>query len=267
MSEMNLEIPVKIFVDNLPDAQHCTASGPVLEPVKKDKSNSVSFQINLADTDNEQCILLQNSIVSVSIKVFGEQIPVTVISESASVYHVSYIPAVAGEMRVSVRVNGSHIKNSPWTVLVDNPPDLSRSVVVLTGNPWEPQRLALTSSSHLHVWKDKTQVVTADIYLVDSYNEPCVFKQNISTDIMVSVIPSMVQSTGERMYPDVICKSLSHYQVCLIPDKPGEWNVITEVNGISCFGSSLILTIDNPPSIEHCKVYDISKKIIICYGQ
>ena len=243
------ESPFKIFVDNFPDTRHCTASGPGLVSVKKDKTNSLSFQINLADTDNKQCILLQNDIVSVSIRVTpsGECIPVTVVSEVASIYRASYIPAVAGEMKVSVMVNGSHINNSPWTVRVDNPPDLSKS---------------RTSFSDIHtIKKSTTKPVTADVYLMDSYNEPCVSEQCISVVIIGRRTLPMAPPTTEPIIlcTNIICKSPSHYEVCFIPDRAGEWMVQVEVNGMHTFGSPLKMIIDNPPSIEHCKVYDIPK--------
>ena len=246
-----------MFVINLPDPQHCTASGHGLQSVKKHKVNPLSINVSLTDSDNEPCVSPQNVSVKLTMIETREQIPQTVVPESASVYRVTYIPAVAGEMEVSVMVNGVHIKNSPWTVRVDNPPDLSKSVLV--GKQWEPQKLSLTSSN-LSVWKDKSTVISADIYLVDSYNEPCVFEQNMSTVKMERIMPSMAQAVSYVMHP--ICKSPSHYQVSFILDNPGEWMVHIEVNGIPAFGSSLKLTIDNPPSIEHCKVYDVPKKII-----
>ena len=108
----------KVSVVNEPDLQNCTASGPGLRLVKMDKSNPVSFLIRLADSDNEPCVSPQNIAVTLRIIETGKQIPATVDPESASVYHVSYTPAVAGEMEVSVMVNGVHIKNSPWTVQI-----------------------------------------------------------------------------------------------------------------------------------------------------
>ena len=238
----------KVSVVNEPDLQHCTASGPGLSLVKKDKSKPVSFHVRLADLDNEPCVSPQNVAVTLTMREIRKQIPQTVVQESTSVYHVSYTPAVAGEMEVSVMVNGVHIKNSPWTVRVDNPPDLSKS---------------RTSFSDVHTFKkSKTKTVTADVYLMDSYNEPCVFEQKVSVVIMRSRPSSMAQSTKETICTDIICKSPSHYQVCFTPDRAGEWMVQVKINGIRAFGSSLMLTIDNPPSIEHCELYDIPKKIL-----
>ena len=234
----------EVSVVNEPDLQHCTASGLGLKLVKKHKSKPVSFLIKLADSDNEPCVSPQNISVTLTMRETRKKIPVTVVPESASVYHVSYTPAVAGEMEASVMVNGDHIKNSPWKVRVDNPPDLSKS---------------RTSFSDIHkIKKSKSKTVTADIYLMDSYNEPCVFEQRVSAVIMGRP-SSMEQSTKETIRTNIICKSPSHYQVCFIPNKAGEWIVHVEVNGIPAFGSLLKLTIDNTPSIEKSKVYTVAK--------
>ena len=235
--------PFKIFVDNLPDTQHCTASGPGLDPVKKDKSNSVSFKIKLADSDNEQCVLSQNvpvinDIISVNIRAThsGELIPVTMVPESASVYRVSYTPAVAGEIEVSVMVNGVHIENSPWTVRVDNPPDLSRSVVVLEGNPHEFLRSIVYLQESLYnniiyLKKERSKIISTDIYLRDSFNDPCVFEQKVSV-ILERRMASIPRLANDTIYTNTVYKSPSHYQISFIPDKAGEWMVEAKVNGI-----------------------------------
>ena len=238
----------KVSVVNEQDLQNCIASGPGLSLVKKDKSKPVSFLIKLADSDNEPCVSPQNVSVTLTMIWIGVKIPATVDPESASVYHVSYTPAVAGEMEVSIMVNGDHIKNSPCTVRVDNPPDL---------------RKRRTSFSDIHTFKkSKTKSVTADVYLMDSYNEPCVFEQKVSVVIMRRRPSSMAQSTKETICTDIICKSPSHYQVCFIPDRAGKWMVQVKINGMLAFGSSLQITIDNPPSFEHCKVYDVPKQFV-----
>ena len=137
-----------LLTTNKPDPQHCTASGHGLELVKKHETKPVSFLIRLADSNNEPCVSPQN--VSVTMTMRETRRPLTVVPESASVYRVLYTPAVAGEMEVSVMVNGVHIKNSPWIVRVDNPPDLSKS---------------RTSFSDIHTFKkSKTKTVTADVY-------------------------------------------------------------------------------------------------------
>ena len=41
--------PIKVLVTNTPDPEYCTALGPGLESVE----NPVSFQVILADSDNE----------------------------------------------------------------------------------------------------------------------------------------------------------------------------------------------------------------------
>ena len=243
--------PFKIFVDNKPDPQHCAASGPGLSLVKMDKSKPVSFLVRLADSDNEPCVSPQNISQNISVTLrmiwIGVKIPATVLPWSASVYRVIYTPAVAGKMKVSVMVNGVHMKNSPWIVRVDNPPNLSKS---------------RTSFSDIHTFKKgKTKTVTADVYLMDSDNEPCAFEQSVT--VVMRRIPSpMTQSESKTICTRTNCKLPSYYEVHFIPKKAGEWMVQVEVNGIPAFGSSLKLTIDNPPSIEHCEVYDIPKKII-----
>ena len=237
----------EVFVVHKPDPPQCTASGPGLESVKKHKSKPVSFLVELADSDNKPCVSPQNVSVTLTMRETGKVIPERVVVESASVYRVSYTPAVAGEMEASVMVNGVHINNSPWKVRVDNPPDLSKS---------------RTSFSDVHtIKKSKSKTVTADVYLMDSYNEPCVFEQRVFVVIMTRR-SSMAQSTKETIRTNIICKSPSHYQVCFIPNKAGEWMVQAEVNGISAFGSPFRMTVYNPPSLEYCRVYDVPKKII-----
>ena len=255
--------PFNIFVDNLPDPQHCTASGPGIQSVKKDKSNVLSFHIKLADSENQQCVLSQNILVTIratlsgqqipaqnvsvtlTMRLTGQQIPVTVDQESASDYRVSYTPAVAGEMEVSVMVNGVHIKNSPWKIKVDNPPDHEKST---------------TSFSEMQtINKSKTQTFSADIYLKDSFNDPCVFEQTIF--IAMENVSDLSFPVG-TITPDIICKSPSHYQACFIPDKPGKWVVWVNVNGTTFMEPFEINIIDNVedseapkhPDPQHCTV-------------
>ena len=182
----------EMLVVNKPDPQHCTAFGHGLQSVKKHKANPVSFHVRLADSDNEPCVSPQNVSVTLTMTEIRKRVPVTVVQESASVYHVSYIPAVAGEMRVSVRVNGIPIKNSPWRVHIDNPPDPRHCVAD------GPRRILQGTSNSFSV------------HLTDSYNEPCVSLQNVSVTLRMI-------KTGEQIQVAVYPESASVYRVSNTP--------------------------------------------------
>ena len=238
--------PIRVLVTNPPDPEHCSALGPGLEPVKKHKSNPVSFQVRLADSDNEPCVSQQDVTVTLKMKSSGLQIPVEqIVIDDPPVYNISYTPAVAGEMEVSILVNGAHIKHSPWTVHVHNPPD--------------PQHCRLSCSKLLH--KKGKQPASAQIHLMDSYNELCVFEEDTSIAIEIIILGPHVRESMPVENVDFICKSPSLCQVSFIPDVAGEWIVDVKINGVPLSEHPIKLVIDNPPCIEHCELLDLQEQL------
>ena len=239
--------PIKVLVTNTPDPEHCTALGPGVESVKKHKINSVSFQVWLADSDNEPCVLQQEVTVTLKMKSSGPRIPVEIkVHDDPPVYNISYTPAVAGEMEVSIMVNGTHIKHSPRSVHVHNPPD--------------PRHCIPLCSKILHK-KGESKPVSVHIHLKDSYNESCVFEEDIFIAMGIRKFGTNTRESTPVENLSIICKSPSLYQVSFFPDKAGEWVVDVKINGVPLSEHPIQLVIDNPPCIEHCEILDLQEQL------
>ena len=108
------------FTYSLAEPLWCTAMGDCLHRAKIGQINL--FTVYLAGSQGHPCIGRQNLTVGLKSVRDGAITPVKIIAKPTSCYKVSFKPERRGRHELSVKVNGSHILSSPFSVFVMKPP-------------------------------------------------------------------------------------------------------------------------------------------------
>ena len=104
------------FTHKLADPMSCTAVGECLHRAETDQMTSLT--VRLADSQGHPCIGSQNVIAELQSVRDGTITPVEITARSMSCYEGSFKPEMCGRHKLSVKVNGIHISNSPFSVFM-----------------------------------------------------------------------------------------------------------------------------------------------------
>ena len=102
------------------DPLKCTAMGDCLHRAETDRMTSLT--VRLADSQGHPCIGIQNIIAELKSVRDGTITPVEITARPTSCCEVSFKPERRGRHKLSVKVNGIHITNSPFSVFIMKPP-------------------------------------------------------------------------------------------------------------------------------------------------
>jgi len=76
------------------------------------------FTVTIRDMDNISLTDYDQLEVSISLSGNKKSYPVTIINNKDGTYGCSYEPLSEGKYQIAVKVQGKHIKGSPWNVVV-----------------------------------------------------------------------------------------------------------------------------------------------------
>ena len=118
--EMRSLLKSSSFTYQLADPMSCTAVGDCLHRAETDQMTSLT--VRLVDPQGHPCIGRQSVTVELKSVRDGTITPVEITARSTARYGVSFKPEIRGRHKLSVKVNGTHIPNSPFSVSIMKPP-------------------------------------------------------------------------------------------------------------------------------------------------
>ena len=108
----------QVFAQGSPDASKCHATGKGLEvAVVGEKSTGILHAVNIGGMPCEEPIRLDCELLS---EIIGTKASCS-IERRQSQYEVSYQPTIKGRHQLHIRVEGQHIRGSPFSVAVKLP--------------------------------------------------------------------------------------------------------------------------------------------------
>ena len=127
------DMKTKCSLYNLADARMCSINSSSFTDAKLHIGQRLSFTLILRDLSSN--ISVGENKVDVSFIAFQGNYSTNGKLEPVSQGHIKVIltPERRGKHHLSVKINGAHIKNSPFTVIIHMPPNLlSRPVVIIS---------------------------------------------------------------------------------------------------------------------------------------
>ena len=220
--------PFPLLVSNIPHPQNCKAVGEGIQQAEKYKTSK--FIIQLADVDGEPCITKQEVTVVLKCLADDSFTKLDVLNKTAATYEAIYQPSKSGEHQLLVEVNGKHISDSPFSLLVTNIP--------------HPQNCKALGDGLKQAEKNVDSKFMVE--LADADDEPCVTKQ---------VITAMLKSlAGSSIQASVVSKTTATYEVSYRPNKAGQHEFHVAVNDMPINGSPFALLVHNIPNpFNNCK--------------
>ena len=219
--------PFTLLVHNIPHPQRCKAVGE--GTIKAEKYKSSKFMVQLADTDGEPCITIQEVIVELKSLTDGSITKGSVVSKTPATYEVSYLPSRSGEHELSVKVNGMEINDSPFVLLVHNIPHPSKCKAVGEGI----------------IKAEKHKSTKFMVQLADTDGDPCVTKQEVIVELKSLIDGSITKGS-------VVSKTPATYEVSYLPSRSGEHELSVKVNGMEISDSPFVLLVHNIPHPSKC---------------
>ena len=126
----------QVFAQGSPDPSKCHATGKGLEvAVVGEKSTCILHAVNIGGMPCEEPIRLDCELLS---EIKGTKASCS-IERKQSQYEISYQPAIKGRHQLHIRVEGQHIRGSPFTVAVKLPVEkLGTPILTISGvrSPW-----------------------------------------------------------------------------------------------------------------------------------
>ena len=186
----------------------------------------------MADVDGEPCTSNDGITIIVEVTSIADGVTVTgnVVSETPAVYRVSYQPIKCGEHEINVKVNGTHINNSPFAILVHNNPDPNKCKAI--GEQVESAQ--------------KNNPAKFIVQLADAEGDPCVTTQEVTAELKSLMDGSIINAA-------IVSQTPASYEVAYQPSKSGEHELSVKVNGMEINGSPFALLIYNIPDPQNCK--------------
>ena len=139
MEMLQCYMKTKCYLYNLADPKMCVVEGTLLTKTELQVDHQETFFIALNDSKGKSCpgdnrVEVQLDLLCLQGKFLGNSTKGKV--EAVSPGHVKVIltPQRRGQHKLSVKVNGAHIMNSPFTVTINMPPKLlSQPVATISG--------------------------------------------------------------------------------------------------------------------------------------
>ena len=139
----------QVFAQNSPDPSKCHATGKGLEvAVVGEESTCI---LHLLNFEGLCCI---DPIKSLDCKLLSE---ITATESSCSMerrqsqYEISYQPTIKGRHQLHIRVEGQHIRGSPFSVAVKLPVEKLGTPILTIGGVWEPRGVAINQRGEVVV--------------------------------------------------------------------------------------------------------------------
>ena len=186
----------------------------------------------MADVDGEPCTINDGISITAEVTSIAHELTITgnVVSETPAVYVVSYQPIKCGRHEISVKVNGTHINTSPFSLLVHNDPHLKKCKAI----------------GEQVVSAQKNNPAKFIVQLADEDGDPCVTKQEVTAELKSLMDGSIINAAIVSQTPD-------EYEVAYQPSKTGKHTLIVKVNGMEINGSPLAVLVHNIPDPQNCK--------------
>ena len=130
----------KVFAQGSPDPSKCHATGKGLEvAVVGEKSTCTLHAVNIGGMPCEEPIRLDCELLS---EITGTKASCS-IERRQSQYEVSYQPTIKGRHQLRIRVEGQHIRGSPFNVAVKLPVEKLGTLILTIGGVRQPWGVAI----------------------------------------------------------------------------------------------------------------------------
>ena len=130
----------QVFAQGSPDPSKCHATGKGLEvAVVGEKSTCILHAVNIGGMPCEEPIRLDCELVS---EITGAKFCCS-IERRQSQYEVSYQPTIKGRHQLHIRVEGQHIRGSPFTVAVKLPVEKLGTTILTISEVRKPWGIAI----------------------------------------------------------------------------------------------------------------------------
>ena len=106
---------IPLLYDNCIVPANCEVIGIPLQPLVR---NKIGFKIIAKDHNNAHCSKEGNHIIAQVQPRRGDVVPVEVKDNKDGSYSASFVTKQVGEAKLSVTIEGEHIKGSPYSVMV-----------------------------------------------------------------------------------------------------------------------------------------------------
>ena len=186
-SELKRVCEEQSFIYRLADPTKCTAEGEGLH--KAETNKTTSFSIRLLDSEGQPSVGRQKVTAELQSIRDGLVTEAMAMAMSTECCKMSYKVETRGRHELSVKVNGSHITNSPFPVFVKHPPTQIQVPVAEISNLQHPGGLACVSNGLLiagEVNKGKVSILNQDFHPVaeiENLSSPT----GITTDDQLSI--------------------------------------------------------------------------------
>ncbi len=136
------------------DPSKCTAEGPGLKSTEMLKTTQ--FTVHVSDKNRKQCTFPQDVTAKVTCLSAESTISGEVHNSGNGFYDVSFCPTLRGQHEIRVLVNDHHIRGSPFSIHVHQPPSqLGKSQGMIEGVK-APRGITINPAGHILVteWND-----------------------------------------------------------------------------------------------------------------
>ena len=138
----------QVFTQGSPDPSKCHATDKGLEvAVVGEKSTCILHAVNIGGMPCEELIKLDCELVS-EIK---DRKTSCSIERRQSQYEISYLPTIKGRHQLHIRVEGQHIRGSPFSVAVKLPVEKLGTPILTIGGVREPCGVAINHRGEMVV--------------------------------------------------------------------------------------------------------------------
>ena len=217
--------PFELLVYNIPLAQNCSAFG-----IKAAMENfKATFLVQLEDEQGDPCVTKQEVTAELKSLADDSITKANVVSRttSAATYDVDYQPTKSGEHELSVKVNGTEINCSPFTVHV-----------CLNISHWQVKTLYHRSGSGFPIIFELTKPCTC--------TTPPELEVTVTLENTNKRFLHHCEAHVHSLKPEYRINEPEHY------DQDERHRLTVYVNGMTIKGSSWIIGSNKTPMIAAC---------------
>ena len=197
--ELQYYLKTQCSLCNLATSEMCTVEGAFLTNEGLYLNQLDEFIVTLNDSRGKICRVGDNRVEASLVNLQGNSTNGNVVSLTASHVKVTLTPQRRGQHKLNVKVNGAHITNSPFTVVVNMPPKLLSQPLATISGLGRPAGLIYSQGKILVTEMERNQISE-----VDSQHRVQIFKRLIR-------VGELTQDTDLNLYVTTVDHQLHKF--------------------------------------------------------
>ncbi len=140
----------KVYAAGPPDPSKCYATGKGVDKAVV-KENSVAV-LQILDSNSQPCMVSKISISCLLVSaITGTRVRGNIERRGQSQYEISYQPTIKGRHYLRIKVEGQHIRESPFPITAMSPVEKLGTPILTIGRVWEPEGVAVNQRGEVVV--------------------------------------------------------------------------------------------------------------------